>query len=355
MIVVLADDLSGAAELAGIAVHHGLRVELQTAFAPPTGVDVVCVTTDSRSLPPAQAAEVAGAAARKIVAAKPAWIFKKCDSVLRGPVVAEARAMAQAVGLKKIVLVPANPSRERIIRNGRYFVRGKPLNETEFAGDPVHPRRTAVVTELLGGDLAGIELPDISSAADVEHQAARVDDATLPTGAADFFTALLRWRVQTRPAAAAPTGSVPGPTLVVCGSSAAWPQRHATARQRNIPAFALPHALGALGVSLRTSPRVLIGIGDGPATQGKTAEALERELADSVAKILNQSKVGRLFLEGGATAAAVVRAMGWNRFRARSVAGEGVGGFQPVGAAGPLLFIKPGSYAWPAGLWPGLS
>jgi uncharacterized protein YgbK (DUF1537 family) len=44
MIVVLADDFSGAAEIAGIAHRHGLSAEVQTDFTPG---DVDCVIVGS--------------------------------------------------------------------------------------------------------------------------------------------------------------------------------------------------------------------------------------------------------------------------------------------------------------------
>lgn len=57
------------------------------------------------------------------------------------------------------LLVPANPSRGRIIRDGRYFVDGIPLNEPAFARDPEHPPRSSSVAEMLG-DASGILAPD---------------------------------------------------------------------------------------------------------------------------------------------------------------------------------------------------
>jgi uncharacterized protein YgbK (DUF1537 family) len=77
-------------------------------------------------------------------------------------------------------------------------------------------------------------------------------------------------------------------------------------------------------------------------------------LAEAVARILYEIPVARLFSEGGATTAAVMRTMGWTRFEAVEMAaeGEGVGALMPVGEAGPMLFIKPGSYDWPKELWP---
>ena len=56
MIVVIADDLSGAAEMATLAVDHGLRAEVQSRFHACADVDVVAVNTDSRSATAQQAA-----------------------------------------------------------------------------------------------------------------------------------------------------------------------------------------------------------------------------------------------------------------------------------------------------------
>ncbi len=349
MIVVIADDLSGAAELAGAALRHGLSAEVQTDFHSGSPAEVVCVDTDTRLLPPEQAAERVAAVVRNVIAARPAWIFKKCDSVLRGPVLAEARATARAAGLASIVILPANPSRHRVIRAGGYFIDGRPLHQSSFAHDPIHPRSTSQVVELLDGDLTGVITPDAQSTADMAKQAAAVGRDTLPVGAADFFTAVLEARVPHQAKSfSEPATHSSGPALLVCGSAATWSQRHAEAKVQSIPVFALPHDIGAVVGALQTSGRALIGIGDG---LGQSSTVLTGKLAESVAEILRATSVSRLLLEGGATAAAVVRTLGWTRLRACEVSPQGVGVLQPVSQSGPLVFIKPGSYAWPSQIW----
>ena len=352
MIAVLADDLSGAAELAGAALRHGLRAEVQTVFTPTAEADVVCVATDTRSLPAEQAARIVAAATQDIVAAKPDWIFKKCDSVLRGPVLAEARAAARVAGKNRIVVLSANPSRQRIVRGGTYFVAGVPLHETLFARDPEHPRQTSRLGELLGGDLTGVETPDAESAADIRRHAALVDGDTLPVGGVDFFEALLQLRVAARP----PSRLMPetgGLSLIVCGSAASWSQRQAEAVAHGIPYFTLPHEIEAIVQVLCMANRVLIGIGNGPASRGQTSGALVQKLAETVSGILGRAPVSRLLMEGGATTAAVMHAAGWTRLQAWAAPDPGVGVLRPAGAAGPLLVIKPGSYPWPPEIWPG--
>ena len=351
MIVVLADDLSGAAELAGIALRHGLSAEVQTAFHPATDADVVCLDTDSRLLAATDAAARVSAIAREVLAARPDWIFKKCDSVLRGPVLAEARAVADAAGLTRLLVVPANPSRGRVIRNGFYFVGDRPLHETGFAHDPLHPRKTSRVTDLLGGDLRDIVMPDAVTAADVQRQAQSMDANTLPVGAADFFAALLAVRTSRQPASAQDVSTATGPKLMVCGSAASWPQRHAEAKEHDVPAFPLPHDATAIARAFSTAGRVLLGIGDGPDTHGQSPDALSAHLSGTVTTLLRSTPAGRLLLEGGATAASVIRALGWTRLSALAVNGD-VAVLRAVGTESPQLFIKPGSYPWPESLWP---
>jgi uncharacterized protein YgbK (DUF1537 family) len=353
MIVVLADDLSGAAELAGAALSHGLSAEVQTGFVPQSDADVVCVVTDTRSLPADSAARVVAQAVPGILTAQPAWIFKKCDSVLRGPVLAEARAAAKAAGKNRIVILSANPSRQRVIRNGIYHVAGVPLHETAFARDPEHPRLTSRLKELLGADLAGVETPDAESAADIRREAALVDDGTLPVGGVDFFEALLDLRTPAHPVRLQPALATTGYSLLVCGSAASWSQRQKAAVARGIPEFALPHDVEAIVRSLHSANRVLIGIGDGPASHGVGSAALVQRLAETVVGILGKTTLTRVLIEGGATTAAVMKAAGWTRLLACAAPDPGIGVLRPAGAVGPLLFIKPGSYDWPEAIWPG--
>jgi D-threonate/D-erythronate kinase len=151
MIVILADDLTGAAELAGVAAARGLSAEVQpVTFLPDTDARVIAVDTRTRGAPADEAARRVADFARQVARAGPEWVFKKVDSVLRGPVLAEVRSAAAALGLPRTLLVPANPSRGRSIQGGRYRVGGRPLHETAFAQDPEYPATTDDVVTLLG-------------------------------------------------------------------------------------------------------------------------------------------------------------------------------------------------------------
>ena len=49
MIIVIADDFTGAAEIGGIGIRFGLNVEIQTDTIIPDNVDLLIIATDSRS------------------------------------------------------------------------------------------------------------------------------------------------------------------------------------------------------------------------------------------------------------------------------------------------------------------
>lgn len=354
MIAVLADDLSGAAELAGAARQHGLTAEVQTRFSADTTAEVVCVDTDTRQQSADTAAQIVAETARTVLAARPAWFFKKCDSVLRGSVLAEARALAAVTDADRIAILSANPRRSRIVRRGRYYVEGQPLDETIFARDPTHPRTTAVVADLLGGSLDRIEIPDAETFSAIARIAADLRPDTLPVGGVDFFAALLEARLARRPVDSTASLVPPagGITLAVCGSLASWLPRRGQAEAAGLPVFTLPHDPRAISEALRSHGRALLGIGNGPATHDHSPAALAEELARSVAAALNLHPIDRLLLEGGATAIAVLHALNLTRLCAIEGAPTGIGILSPISTTRPLLYIKPGSYAWPASIWP---
>lgn len=99
MIGVIADDLTGAAEIGAVGLRHGLRAEIVRSGEPSGLTDIVCVDTDSRSCKTEEARQRAAAAAKLLRAAGAKWIYKKVDSVLRGHVTAEVEAVMRQLKL----------------------------------------------------------------------------------------------------------------------------------------------------------------------------------------------------------------------------------------------------------------
>jgi uncharacterized protein YgbK (DUF1537 family) len=137
-IVIVADDLTGAADSAvAFAGGADTAVSVDPAAEWPDAT-VVAVDTDSRYAPADVAAARVTAAARRAVAAG-ARVVKKIDSTLRGNVAAEIVAAAEAVGQQDrpalAVLAPAFPATGRTTSGGVVHVEGRPLPDRRHQGD----------------------------------------------------------------------------------------------------------------------------------------------------------------------------------------------------------------------------
>jgi len=135
-VAVIADDLTGAADT-GIAFALA-GVPTFVAFgdkAPASDSRVVAFDTDSRALAADAAAARAGAVASRVSERGVRTIYKKIDSTLRGNVGAETAAIFGAVTQRGepgvVVACPAFPAMGRTTRDGRVFVSGTALEETE--------------------------------------------------------------------------------------------------------------------------------------------------------------------------------------------------------------------------------
>ena len=130
-VLIIADDLSGAADCASAYARVGKEtlVVIDHDAAGDTGpVDVVALDADSRRMPAAQAAQLH----RELHAryAGPGQVlYKKIDSTLRGNFAAELAAIAGAAGLA--IVAPAFPPAGRTTRNGRQYLNGVALEDSE--------------------------------------------------------------------------------------------------------------------------------------------------------------------------------------------------------------------------------
>ena len=372
-VLVIADDLSGAAEMAGIALRHGLPTRL--VREPPAAEEVagpscIVIDTDSRSLPPADATRRVTEFAAPLADAGFDLVYKKTDSALRGPIRAEIEALMGAFRQRAALFLPQNPSRGRTVEHGRYRVGGVPLHETSFARDPEHPARSSDVLELFGPSEShavrclppgealpegGITLAGATSAGDVDVWARQVGPGVLPAGGADFFAAVLRNRGQMPVKHWRAVDQMSGPTLHVCGSTAGYAGELVDRSRRvGIPLCPMdddPDAWAQATLeALRDRGRVLVTIGRPLDPTPGAARRLQAALAEVVARVLARERsIATVLLEGGATASAVCRRMGWGTL---DVLGEwDVGVVQMRVPPGPDLIIKPGSYPWPEGIW----
>lgn len=354
MIAVIADDITGAAEVAGIARRFGLRVCLSTAgtqFSTVNSHDVLVIATDTRSM----TEEEAAAESHRVGCIVPSMpdvtdIFKKTDSALRGYVVAELKALLAVTRYDSALYIPANPSKGRIISGGEYFIGEKPLHLTDFAFDPEFPAFSSRLAERLPGCAdAGIMLADAESAADIEVAVAVATQSTLLAGAADLFTAFLRHHFPDAQDSPAPEVILDmSDIIVVCGSTQSRPKIIGT------PVSYMPRdvydggpADDWIADTCREYSRdhsITLAISHDHRTGHEVAAYLRKVTARITRRLIEEHTPAWLVIEGGATAYAVISAIGWDILEIDTEIAPGVICMKSSG--GTHVILKPGSYPW---------
>jgi uncharacterized protein YgbK (DUF1537 family) len=175
--VVLADDLTSAAEAAGHLADTG-RPASVLLDAADTGDGWPCLDLDSRRLPEAEAA------ARHERATKRLWasdlgLYKTMDSSLRGNWAAELAAVLKASGRSVAVVAPACPAYDRTTVSGHQLANGVPVHLGPAGSDPVRPVTDSSVLEPLArqGIKARLLAPEDVAAAIGQGNGALVVDA----------------------------------------------------------------------------------------------------------------------------------------------------------------------------------
>lgn len=352
MIAVLADDFTGAAELAGISLRFGLKVILGNAQVPIAHTDVLIVSSDSRSLSADAAMQRTEEILKKILQLQPSWIYKKTDAVLRGYVMNELILQMNIMGANKVLFAPANPSLNRTIRNQEYYIGEALLHQTAFANDPEFPARSSNINQLLSNAQVqvlqhtdplpeqGVVVAVASSLEDTKAWAARHDGSWMLAGAGDFYTALLQQQFAQQQLNKA---IIQLPHLYVCGT--AFASTHEWLQQTNacnyLPAIITETWLQQIAEQLSLHKKAIIAIA--PNTT-ETALALRTKMALAVQKILEIIPVKEIFIEGGSTATAVLQALDIHTLQPVHEWERGVVRMQ---ASDCFITVKPGSYQLP--------
>jgi 3-dehydrotetronate 4-kinase len=142
----IADDFTGATDLANNLVRSGMRV-VQAIGVPRDGTtidaDAVVVALKSRTIEPAAAVEQSLAALNWLKAGGATQIyFKVCstfDSTDRGNIGPVAEALMKALGTDFAAVCPAFPENHRTVFKGHLFVGDVLLNESSMRNHPLTP------------------------------------------------------------------------------------------------------------------------------------------------------------------------------------------------------------------------
>lgn len=361
----IADDLTGATDIAATLSARGLRTELLIGPGPwpvAGGAQASVIALKSRTAPVDQAVAESLAGLEALVArGAPSFIFKYCstfDSTPEGNIGPVGEALLDRLGQDLLPVCPSFPANGRTVENGQLLVHGVPLDRTGMASHPLTPMRSADVARLLEPQVRGrvgrVELADVRAGSALLRQRFRelavqgvrfaVLDAVLDTdleaiGAAASELALVSGSSAValsfpavpaglEPAAAALSREAGG-SLVVAGSCS-------VATLEQVESFAARHPSHRLDVSglllgedaagaavewaraqspaepilvYSSSPASELEAMD-PSTRARASVAVERALAEVAARVLGEREISKLIVAGGETAGAVAAGLG---------------------------------------------
>ncbi|MDC9812389.1 four-carbon acid sugar kinase family protein [Rhizobium binxianense] len=337
---IIADDLTGALDTgtpfvaAGLSVAVAVDVEAaQQAFA--TGCDVVVVNTASRALGEREAAERVRSATKVFREVKPGVIMKKIDSRLKGNVAAESLALADALGLKNILVAPAIPDQERLTYRGCVVGRGvnKPLP----------------IAKLFEGSADNVVVADAEDDTDLDRIVEGHDWLkTLAVGARGLGAALARWLGEVgRPVT---EFAATQRTLFAFGSrdpitTAQMNRLEASGALRMVVDAPMGEIECGEGLAL---PALLRCNGDLAADAGLVAS----RFATGVKTVIDDTKPDMLMVGGGDTALAVFQALGVRVLTPKGEIEAGVPWFDVTAADGRHFrcAVKSGGFGRPDSL-----
>ncbi len=161
---VIADDFTGATDIASFMVNAGWKVVLfngvPDAHAAPADTDAIVIALKSRSIAATEAVAQSLAAS--------AWLqsqgcqrqlFKYCstfDSTRQGNIGPVTDALMKALGASMTLLCPAVPDNGRTIVYGHLFVKGQLLNESGMQHHPVTPMTDSSLKRLMEQQSTGL-------------------------------------------------------------------------------------------------------------------------------------------------------------------------------------------------------
>ncbi|EFH12403.1 YgbK domain protein [Pseudoroseomonas cervicalis ATCC 49957] len=159
---VIADDFTGATDIAGFLVANGLRT-IQLNDVPDAALrvdaDAVVISLKTRSCDPAEAVRQSLAALDWLRARDcRQFFFKYCstfDSTPRGNIGPVTDALLDALGEDFTVICPVLPVNGRTIYCGHLFVNGVPLDESGMRHHPVTPMTDSNVMRLMEAQARG--------------------------------------------------------------------------------------------------------------------------------------------------------------------------------------------------------
>ena len=381
MITVIADDITGAAEIAGVCLRYGLKVTFGIDSVPDIQTDVCVIATDSRSATEIEAYRTHSELAKTIFKNPDSVVFKKCDSVLRGYVLTELSAILDVRKFKRILVQPANPLSGRCIRDGIYYVGNEKIEDTDFSRDPDFPAtfpevqklllsRSAKynqITEFHTGTLSalsgdGLFVPDCDSVDELINCSNLSDSETLLCGSAAFFEQVLLKTFNPTETKVKPGSISTGNFLLVSGST------HSASRIQGdqlvstvCPLAAFPASLlqvktekgdietwaNELQNTWALNKKLILAVSEKKVSFPGSSTVLKQRMGMIVKLMVENCEIKELFIEGGATAYSILNLLNRKTLIPVEELSPGVVRMEIPDSPSIHLTLKPGSYSWP--------
>ena len=404
----IADDFTGATDLAGTLVREGMR-SVQTIGVPAAApqdleAEAVVIALKSRTAPSEDAVADSLAALRWLQAAGcRQFFFKYCstfDSTPRGNIGPVAEALLEALGADFTIACPAFPKNARTVFKGYLFVGDVLLNESGMQDHPLTPMTDANLVRVLaaqsrspvglvGAGTVRRGAPEIRAAFedlraagtrlavvdaldedDLRRIGAAAAGLKLITGGSGLALGLpesfRKAGLLGPPDAADRLPRTPGAGAVLSGSCSRATREQVRLASEAMPAFFIdPLVLGrgedlaaqALGwaetrlgeapvlVSATAAPERVRAVQD--ELGAERAGALVESCLAEIARGLVARGVRRLIVAGGETSGAVVKALGIEGLRIGPEIDPGVPWTLSLGEPAIALALKSGNFGTP--------
>jgi uncharacterized protein YgbK (DUF1537 family) len=376
----IADDLTGATDLALMLARGGMKVVQTTGLPDPdldlSDADAVVVALKSRTIPAADAVAQSRAAAEamKLAGARQLF-FKYCstfDSTDAGNIGPVIEALLEVTGADVTIACPAFPANGRTVYRGHLFVGDRLLSESSMKDHPLTPMRDAGLTRVLGRQTrlgVGLVRQDTVAAGATAIRAA-LRDAQADGCRAVIVDAISDSDLMTIGAAVSDLSLITGGSGVAMGLPAAWGFKPLADDAAPMPAPSGRAAILAGSCSAATRGQVAAATilawidaqtGDRPVLVYSTAEpaavaavqaALGRDAAGArveetlaeVARALPGRGFSRLLIAGGETSGAVVAALGVSALRIGPEIAPGVPWTRSLVGPDLALALKSGNF-----------
>lgn len=369
---ILADDITGAAEIAGVCLRYGLKVSFGINELP-GDADVRIIATDSRSMSENDAFLVHKELALKIKnQIGTGLVFKKCDSVLRGYVLTEMFALANVYDKKSVLLQPANPAAGRYIKNGTYYIGDTQLNETGFADDPDFPAFSSSVHELLKNRTSKATVKNfpetlISDCVSVDELAGialSFTDEMLPCGSAAFFEQILiqKFKLSAVDVKTKKTCFKKNYLFISGSTHPSGINFRAWMNEKKCPVSAIPQQLFSekndknefenycsqlINQYEQNAGKLIVYVDYQQNSEYLNPVTVKNVISGIAKNLLEKLDVRDVFIDGGATAFDVFMKLGLRNFEPKTELAPGVVLLESLDRDNLQIIIKPGSYNWP--------